>query len=83
MRETHLTFPELGLIAGTRAAIGGGLALLLADRLEPSARRALGWGLLLFGAASTIPLAIEIFGKSRTGIEEGHWDRAEPAGARN
>jgi hypothetical protein len=65
MRETHLTLPELALIAGTRAAGGAGLALLLGDRLSPDARRALGWGLLFVGAVTTIPLAFEVFGKSR------------------
>jgi len=29
MKETRLTIPELALIAGTRAALGGGLAFLL------------------------------------------------------
>jgi hypothetical protein len=33
MREASITLPELGLIAGTRAALGAGLGLLLADRL--------------------------------------------------
>ena len=33
MKETRLIMPELGLIAGTRAALGGGVALLLADKL--------------------------------------------------
>jgi hypothetical protein len=63
MRETHVTLPELVLVAGTRAAIGAGLGLLLADRLTAEQRRAAGWTLLLFGAISTVPLAFEIFGK--------------------
>ncbi len=70
MRETHLTLPELALVAGTRAAAGAGLALLLGDRLSPDARRALGWGLVLVGAVTTIPLAFEVFGKSRTVFEQ-------------
>ena len=65
MRETRVTLPELVLIAGTRAALGGGLGLLLADRLRPEQRRAIGWTLFLFGALSTIPLAFEVFGNSR------------------
>jgi hypothetical protein len=80
MREAHLTLPELALIAGTRAAGGAGLALLLGDRLSPDARRALGWGLVLIGAVTTIPLAFEVFGKSRPVYEPGDWaDRAETA----
>lgn len=63
MRETHLTFPELALIAGTRGAFGAGLGLLLADRLSPDQRRAVGWTLVLVGAITTVPLAIEVFGR--------------------
>jgi hypothetical protein len=63
MRETTLTLPELGLIAGTRAALGAGIGLLLADRLDDDTRRAVGWTLVLVGVASTIPLAIEVLGK--------------------
>jgi hypothetical protein len=62
VRETRVTIPELMLIAGTRAALGAGLGLLLADQLPPGQRRAVGWTLLLIGALSTVPLAVEIFG---------------------
>jgi hypothetical protein len=66
MRETRVTLPELALIAGTRAALGAGLGLLLADRLPQDQRRAVGWTLLLFGAASTVPLAFEVLGGARS-----------------
>jgi hypothetical protein len=65
MRETRITLPELALIAGTRAALGAGLGLLLADRLPREQRRAAGWSLFLIGALSTIPLAFEVFGGHR------------------
>src|SRR2546426_7477751 len=65
MRETRITLPELGLIAMTRAALGAGIALLLADRLPQDQRRAVGWTLLLMGALSTVPLAFEVLGKRR------------------
>lgn len=68
MRETRITFPELGLVAGTRAALGAGLGLLLADRLSTDQRKAVGWTLFLVGAVSTVPLALEIFGRRRRGI---------------
>src|SRR4051794_21271647 len=55
MRETRITLPELVLVAGTRAALGAGLGLLLADRLSADQRRAVGWTLFLVGALSTIP----------------------------
>jgi hypothetical protein len=63
MRETRISLPELALIGGTRAMLGAGLGLLLADRLAPEQRRAVGWTLFLVGAASTIPLAFEVLGR--------------------
>ena len=64
MKETTLTIPELGLIAGTRVALGAGIGFLLADKLSSEQRRTAGIVLLLVGAISTIPLALEVFGKS-------------------
>jgi hypothetical protein len=65
MRETRITLPELILVAGTRAALGAGLGLLLANRLSKDQRLAAGWSLFLIGALSAIPLALEIFGGNR------------------
>jgi uncharacterized membrane protein YfcA len=65
MKEAHLTLPELALVVGTRAALGAGLGLLLADRLPEGQRKAVGWTLVLIGAVTTVPLAIEVFGKFR------------------
>jgi hypothetical protein len=58
--------PELALVAGTRAALGAGLGLLLAGRLREGSRRAVGWTLVAVGALSTIPLALEILGRGLT-----------------
>jgi hypothetical protein len=44
------------MIAGTRAALGAGIALLLGERLDPKPRRAVGWTLLAVGALTTVPL---------------------------
>lgn len=63
MKKSELTLPEIALIAGTRGMIGAGAGLLLADRLKDDQRRAVGWTLLIIGAVSTIPLAIEVLGK--------------------
>ena len=65
MKQTRLTIPELGLFAGTRAALGGGVALLLADRLTKEQRKAVGWSLFLVGAITTIPLGILAFSRRR------------------
>jgi uncharacterized membrane protein YfcA len=63
MKKAELTLPEIALIAGTRGMLGAGAGLLLADRLNDDQRRAVGWTLLLIGAVSTIPLAIEVMSK--------------------
>ena len=65
MRETQVTLPELALIAGTRVALGAGLGLLLANRLSEDQRRAAGGALLLVGAVTTVPLAVEVLGGGR------------------
>jgi hypothetical protein len=72
MRETHVTLPELALIAGTRVALGAGLTLLLGDRLAPRRRKTLGKALALAGAVSTIPLAVRVLGRSRS-VPYGWW----------
>jgi hypothetical protein len=64
MRERALTIPEIALIGGTRAMLGAGLALLLANRLSLEQRRAVGWTLFVAGAISTVPIAANIFGRA-------------------
>ncbi len=63
MKKSELTIPEIALIAGTRGMIGAGAGLLLADRLNKDQRKSIGWTLLIIGAISTIPLAIDVFSK--------------------
>ncbi|MEP7183428.1 MAG: hypothetical protein ABI886_14695 [Betaproteobacteria bacterium] len=65
MKGVSLSVPELGLLAITRAAAGAGLALLLADRLNPEQRRAVGWTLLAVGIVTTVPLIAAAFGTGR------------------
>ena len=57
MKKANLTLPQISLIAATRVMLGGGIALLFADRLTYRQRKAAGWALFLAGVASTIPLA--------------------------
>ncbi len=74
MRRTELTFPELALIAATRAMLGAGVGLLLADRLRRDRRRTVGFTLAGVGALSTFPLAYLAFRRRRTsrGQSPGH-----------
>jgi len=65
MKKADLTLPEIMLIAGTRAIGGVGIGLLLADIIEKDMRKKIGWRLLLVGAISTIPLAIDVFSKRK------------------
>lgn len=65
MKETRLPTPELALIAVTRAVLGAGIALLVADRLDDRQRRAIGWTLLSLGAISTVPLAADVIRRNR------------------
>jgi len=65
VRKTTLSVPEVGLIAGTRAALGAGLGLLLGDLLSREQRRAVGWTLVAVGVVSTVPLVAQVIGESR------------------
>jgi hypothetical protein len=63
MKERSLTFPEIGLIAGTRVALGIGIGLLLSNRLNKDQRKAAGWALFGVGVLTTIPIALGMFGR--------------------
>jgi hypothetical protein len=63
VRKRELSLPEIALIATTRVAIGFGAGLLLADKFRKEWRKAIGWSLFLTGVASTVPIAIRVFGE--------------------
>jgi len=65
-----VTVPELALIAATRGVIGFGAGLLLAGKFKGERRKLLGWSLFLSGLASTIPIAIHVFGKKQTVVTQ-------------
>ena len=62
MKTHSVTLPEIGLVAMTRGMAGAGIGLLLAERLSPQTRRAVGWTLLGVGAATTIPILLSFLG---------------------
>jgi hypothetical protein len=61
MKHHEVTIPQIGLIAGTRAILGAGVALLLSEKLSDEQRRAIGWTLVAIGTLMTIPLALQLF----------------------
>jgi len=63
LKERRISLPVLSLIGGTRVALGIGLGLLLSRKLNEDQRKPTGLALVLVGAVSTIPLAIEVLGK--------------------
>ena len=69
MKEIQLSRPELAFIIATRAMLGAGIALFLADRLTVERRKAVGATLAVVGLITTIPAAWAIFGKCDRCIE--------------
>jgi hypothetical protein len=61
MKRLDLNLPTFGFVVATRAALGVGIGLLLASRLTPERRRAVGLTLVGVGAATTIPAAMAVF----------------------
>jgi hypothetical protein len=76
VKEARISLPELGLLAGTRGALGFGLGLLLANRWSDEQRRAIGWTLFLFGLASSVPLALDVLGRISSSDNPMHSRRA-------
>lgn len=66
MQRKLLSMPELAIISGTRAALGAGVGLLVADLMNPERRKGVGWTLLGVGLVSTIPIVVQLIS------EEGH-----------
>jgi hypothetical protein len=63
MRQRAMTVPEIMLIAGTRVALGVGVGLLVAEKLNRDTRKGAACALLLVGALSTIPIVLGILAK--------------------
>jgi hypothetical protein len=63
MKERNLTLPEIGLMAGTRVALGAGIGLLISDRLNKDQRKAAGLALFGVGVLTTVPIVAGILGK--------------------
>jgi hypothetical protein len=44
--------------------------LLLANKFKQNTRKTLGWSLFLSGVASTLPIALHVFGKKEPAINQ-------------
>jgi hypothetical protein len=62
-KQVTVSVPLMGLAVGTRAMLGAGVALLLAEEFTPETRKAVGWTLVTVGVLTTFPIAWEVFGK--------------------
>jgi hypothetical protein len=63
VKEIQLSRPELAFIIATRAILGAGIALLLADWLSAEQRKAVRSTLAIVGLVTTIPAVWAVFGK--------------------
>jgi hypothetical protein len=57
MKTATLTIPQLMAVIGTRAMLGAGIGLLVADRLAPGRRKTVGGLLAAIGVVTTPFLA--------------------------
>jgi len=64
-----MSYPELGLVAATRGALGIGLGLLLSNALSRNKRKAIGLPLFIGGVLSSIPIGMHIFHKKGSETE--------------
>jgi len=60
MKELVLKLPSLAFIVATRAALAGGVGLLLSEKLTASQRRTIGRALLAVGVVSTVPAVLAV-----------------------
>jgi hypothetical protein len=67
--KVSLRIPEIGFIAGTRAALGAGLGLILAEKLNHRQQKKVGWSLLAIGAVTTVPIIVHVLRKANESIK--------------
>jgi hypothetical protein len=75
------------LLVGTRVALGVGIGLLAARRLDDRTRRGAGAALLAVGALTTLPIVLNVRASSRrfgssVGMEGSRGPRNDQRGAR-
>jgi uncharacterized membrane protein len=66
VKRVELPVPEIGILAVTRAMLGAGVGLMVAEKLSERQRKVIGWTLFLIGVLSTIPLVKDIARRMHT-----------------
>jgi hypothetical protein len=66
VKRVELPVPEIGILAVTRAMLGAGVGLMVADKLNERQRSVIGRTLFLIGVFSTIPLVKDIARRMHT-----------------
>ena len=66
VKRVELPVPEIGILAVTRAMLGAGVGLMVADKLSERQRKVIGRTLFLIGVLSTIPLVKDIARRMHT-----------------
>ena len=67
--DVTMSYPELGLVAATRGALGVGLGLLLSNAMSRNKRKAIGIPLFIGGVLSSIPIGMHLFHKKTSETE--------------
>jgi protein-S-isoprenylcysteine O-methyltransferase Ste14 len=66
VKRVELPVPEIGILAVTRAMLGAGVGLMVAEKLSERQRKVIGRTLFLIGVLSTIPLVKDIARRMHT-----------------
>ena len=66
VKRVELPVPEIGILAVTRAMLGAGVGLMVAEKLSERQRKVIGRTLFLIGVLSTIPLVKDITRRMHT-----------------
>jgi len=64
-KTISLKVHELGFVAGTRFALGMGVGLLAAGKMDRDQRERTGWTLVAAGVISTVLIAKRIIGRTK------------------
>jgi len=72
MKRLDLNLPTFGFVVATRAALGVGIGMLLAERIPEERRRTIALSLIALGATTTVPALMAV----RRGIRTDDYDHA-------